>query len=381
MSTAPITPSVAAWAIRESGYSTEEVAVATGSTPAAVAAWLRGTEQPTTTQARKLAQKVRRPFALLFRATPPDSTTPAVAFRAPIADEMRDLNPDERRYLRQAARLQEFVAIARRELDMAPVDLPVVRTTDDPETAARAVRDRLGVTASDQAAWQSEYEAMRAWREAVERMGILVFALPLGSESCRGMALASEWAPIVVANTHWNHKARIFTLFHEIGHLLSRSTSACASSWSQGAKSEPCERWCEEFAAALLMPWEGVEDRLRAIGAAQVVGSVDDVSSLARHFKVSLQAVTIRLISKGRARWTLWKKLPRQSNKKQGGGGSSDEPRTQDVARLSEFGRGAIDLLLRGLHAEKLDRSQVTSHLRLSDEALSTLETKLGRQQ
>jgi Zn-dependent peptidase ImmA (M78 family)/transcriptional regulator with XRE-family HTH domain len=377
MTTVPVTPAVVAWAVDESGFSLDEIADATDTPAGVVSAWLKGTELPSLGQARKLAKKLRRPLAALLWATPPVEPLPEIAFRAPIAEEMRDLGSMERRYIRQSVRLQRVASWLRREMGTSHPSVASLDLSEDASVAAIQVRDLLGVAVETQLGWDSEYVALRTWREVVERFGVLTFSFPLGSESCRGMAFADTEAPVIVINTHWNAKARIFTLFHELGHVLTKTTSACAESWAHSGRSERVERWCEAFAAALLMPWPAVEQQLLK---RRISGEVDDLSiaiSLARAFKVSLQAVTLRLIHGGRAKWSLWEKIPRDSNDKADGGAPPDEPRTTPVIRIGELGSGVPSLLLQGMKRDLLERSQVASYLRVSDEELSEIERRL----
>lgn len=377
MGSVPVTPAVVSWAVDQSGFTVEEIADATDTTSASVAAWLKGTAQPSLGQARKLAKKLRRPLALLMWSSPPPDDTPDVAFRAPVADEMRDLNTVERRFIRQSARLQKVAGSLRSEIHDTLADLPALDRTKDASDAAAKVRRILGISVPDQIKWNSEFVAFRSWRAAFEKHGILVFTLPLGGDSCRGMTLADPTAPTIVINTHWNVRARIFTLFHELGHVLTGTTSACAASLKHSAR-DTVERWCEELAAAALMPWSAIEQHLTE---QRVSGSVDDLavaSSIARTFKVSLQAATLRLISGGRAKWTLWDQIPKDSDVKSGGGGAPEEPRTTPIIRIGELGRATVDLFVRGMKADLIDRSQVASYLRVGDDALSEIERRIS---
>ena len=376
---APITPEVVSWAVDRSGYSVEEIASAIGQPADAIKGWLDGSAQPTVSQAKALAAKLKRPFALLLWSAPPKDDVPKMAFRAPVASEMRDLNPVERRYIRQAVRLQGGMIWVRQELNDEPFRFPGIRADSSPADAAEVARSALGISIETQLGWKTEYEAFRQWRAVFEARGLCVFSLSLGSDSCRGMTLASEQAPVIVINTAWNPNARIFTLFHELGHVLSRTTSACATSWAKTTEPmyNPIERWCEEFAATALLPLHAVEAHLRRIRVSKVT-DIHTAGGIARTFKVSLQAATLRLIETGHATWKLWDQIPRDANAKSGGGGAGAEPRTTPVIRLGEFGRAAAEVLVRGMRAEVLDRSQVASYLRVNDDALDEIEQKLA---
>jgi Zn-dependent peptidase ImmA (M78 family) len=84
----------------------------------------------------------------------------------------------------------------------------------DPNVAAAVTRDWLGITVEEQIAWLSEYTAFSQWRSCLQSHGVLVFAL--APDACRGITLANERVPVVIVNTAFNTRARIFTLFHEL---------------------------------------------------------------------------------------------------------------------------------------------------------------------
>jgi len=73
-----------------------------------------------------------------------------------------------------------------------------------------------------------------------------VFVLPLGSNSARGVSLWNVAAPAQFVNSAWNVEARIFTMFHEIGHLVMRTSSACVGYVNAREDVQrSIERWCD----------------------------------------------------------------------------------------------------------------------------------------
>lgn len=112
----PITPSVLTWAVKESGYGPDVVAAKVGLPPETLAEWLRGGGQPNLTQFRKLADTLKRTPAALLLPEPSRRPAVLVEFRGPPGAEHSELTPTERRYLREARRLQELVSWLQTEL-------------------------------------------------------------------------------------------------------------------------------------------------------------------------------------------------------------------------------------------------------------------------
>lgn len=251
----PITPSVLEWAIAESGYTQPEVSSWIEGGEETLASWLDETAKPSLTEMKVVAGRLHRQLATFLLPEPPVSTGVSIQFRNPLGGPARSLNPVERRYVRRAMRIQTAHAWLLRELGH---DLPALATAtvnSRSTEVAEAVRASLGVTVDQQRDWRTASAAFDAWRESVEHLGVLVFLFPLGEDSCRGFSLWDDAAPLIAINTRWRDEARILTLFHELGHLVTRSNSACQlSETSTGDVTEPAERWCESFVAAILIP-------------------------------------------------------------------------------------------------------------------------------
>ncbi len=370
-----ITPTVLKWAIRESGYTESQVAGELGVSERELRAWLTGAERPSLTHFRKLAVLLKRTPATFLLPTVPLQPTRPVDFRHPPA--MRTTaNADERRYLREATRLQDTVAWLTTQLGETPPRFPEYDLTTDVERAAQYLRQRLQplrrTTLED---WRSHSQAFDAWRGALEAAGILVFLFPLGKQAARGFSLWNHRAPLVAVNTAWNEAARIFTLFHECGHLLTRTSSVCVERVGRLSRpTDPAERWCEEFAAAALLPWVDVTDLLRRRfnwRPGETITSLDVPRAIANEFKVSWRAAAIRLIERGAASWTLYKRIPPVADTKRAGGAAEGRDRGQ--IRVDQYGWRVINLFVRAMDRQVLGRTDVLDYLDVPDAALDRL--------
>jgi len=368
----PITPDVLAWVISESGYNEKEIADAVGVSVEILEQWKLGNTKPTLTQVRKLATKLHRPLASLLLPKPPASRPLPVKFRKPIGQQ-RDLTPNERRYLRRAARLQEILSWVANELHVPVSPAPAASLSESAATVAKRAREMLEIRDSSQIAWPSSSSAFDHWRAALESRDHIVFMFSLGKDACRGFSIWDERAPVIAINTAWNEEARIFTLMHEFGHLITRTSSACIESIKANANADPVERWCERFAADVLMPSESITKALMKWGwrTGTPIVSLNLPSRIARRFRVSLRAAVIRLIELGAASWTLYDEIPPISDKKKEGGGGSGRRRTQ--IRQDEFGQRATTLLVRAVEKDVLSRSQAIDFLDIPDGAFDDL--------
>lgn len=384
----PITPSVLAWAIAEDGRNHIDLATAVGVDEAVLDEWLEGESLPTVGEVSRLASVLRRPRAMFFMPRPPESASLPASFRHPPGDD-RLVSAAARRSVRLARRMQSVISGAMS--DNGAVDIPRYPLSMAPEAAASAARQWLGVTVSQQASWTNDYDGMHAWRAALDEKGIFVFALDIGgssqrmrpkvsglvSEEVRGFSAWDDNAPMIVVNARKvSAAARSFTLGHELGHLVTRVDAACVDPTPFLPFGEPTERWCEEFAAALLMPPDAVL-RFARMERALTTPSADlgDVVAVKNAFRVSGRAAALRLIDLGLAQRSLYpiveaafRPKPPDPTKEMKGG----TPRWKK--RLRQFGPRALDTVfseVSPIEALSILRMTVPDARELSDQVPS----------
>lgn len=96
--------------------------------------------------------------------------------------------------------------------------------------------------------------------------------------------LGAHGAEIIVRRSDPSYRRR-YTIAHELGHWLINSEQC------EPESSEAEERWCEDFAAALLMPREQVLNYLRV----PIPRLLDRIESGPRAFRVSRMAFRVRI--------------------------------------------------------------------------------------
>lgn len=111
---------------------------------------------------------------------------------------------------------------------------------------------------------------------------------PFDSAEFSGFSLFDEYAPLIFVNGKEAHSAQIFIMLHEVGHLV-LGKSAVSNDAVNAEGSHRSESWCDEFAAAFLMPADEVRE------AAPHSLAEDTVVSVAKRFRVSTLAPLNRL--------------------------------------------------------------------------------------
>jgi Zn-dependent peptidase ImmA (M78 family) len=366
-----ITPAVLKWAIAESGYADQEVADGIHVPVEILREWMQGVSKPSKAKVEALAAKLKRPSALFLLPEEPHSAVPKVQFRRPAGSSRTKPNPKELRWLREAARVQETLAWAVRELGEAPAQLPLVRPNSPVESTAIDLYSLLTVTGISPPAAPTDSQIQSLWRERLGSLGVFVFLLPLGADSIRGFSLYDDVAPVIAVNTKWSYRPRVFSMLHEFVHLVSRTSSACVeTSFSQRHlphEDDRVERWCEEVASAILMPWELVTVYIRDhLRNARRVESLEQLYKVANHFKTSARATALRLIGRDVASWALYNQIPKANEEKRSGGGASGG-RNREEIREDEYGQRTIRVFAAAVENELLTSTDAAGYLKISD--------------
>jgi Zn-dependent peptidase ImmA (M78 family) len=346
-----------------------------GSNPGTIMSWESGKADPTLAGLQKLSSLYRRPLAALLLGAPPADPLRPPDYRT-FDGAQQTLSRDSLVAVRRAQWIVEKYKDLELPIRADPsVALESAGAADEKmETVAEALRQRLRVSLSDQQAWADPYEALRVWRERVESIGIIVLQLPMPLAEIRGFSLASSLPRLICLNRSDAIRARSFTLFHEVGHVLIGSGGLCLpfdSIARSGAAAE--ERQCNDLAGAVLVP----ENQLRALVAGRELdANIEDASleSLAGRFQVSKEVLWYRLrrldlISEQTfsEKWPTWRK--RWGHTPTSGGAAE----TAVQRTIRQLGRGLVQPVLQAEQVGAVPAQQAAELLGIRAKDLAAL--------
>lgn len=348
---AGVQPSVIRWARESMGMSFEDVAQKLKRPLEEVKAWeAEDGSPPTYAQLESLAYKVfKRPLAVFFLPAPPDEISPEREFRTLPDADLRTLHPDTYVQVRKAHAFQITLKevfegknpsakqIAREaQLDMQQ---PV-------EPQARSVRELIGISLQDQVGWKSDEVAMKRWRETVEANGVFVFKAPFKQKEISGFCLLDADFPLIYLNNGTTKTRQIFSLLHELAHLLLNVNGISkfdASYMSRlPARERRIEQFCNRIAAEMLIPSDDFGRQIAGLpGNAE---SVQDhlYADLASRYGVSREAILRRLLDLNRVSQAFYERKAKfwTSQKKATSGG--DWYASQNVYLSDRFAQEVI---------------------------------------
>ena len=363
----PINRKTLKWARESANISVEEVASRMKKATVIVEDWEKeGANSPTYIQLEKLAYEIyKRPIAIFFFPDPPSEVDPKGSFRTLPASELDDLPSTFLKLFRDAQAMQ----INLEELNDGtnPEQNKIFRdlsfsARDNAESTATAVREYLGITLKTQLQWKDVRTALKEWRRAIESKGIYVFKDAFHLDEISGFCIYDHEFPVIYLNNSMPLTRQIFTLFHELIHLLLKTGGIDKRNDAFLRKlrgdNKRAEVLCNKFAGAFLVPDSDFETILE-----KVEPDEEGIRQLADRYKVSREVVLRKCLDRKlidrvyyeqkREQWTE----EAQKRRKQDKGG--DYYRNVVAYR----GETYLDLAFKKYYQGRFDASQLAEYL------------------
>lgn len=372
----PITPDVVRWARERAGYSLEDAARHFKK----IEAWELGSAQPTYVQVEQMADRFKIPVAVFFFPQPPTVPSIEQSFRTLTAADFAEIPRTVRLFLRRGKAMQLNLA----ELNDAKNPAGRIISRDlktSPNTAldkiAAQVRDYLGVSIDEQSSWKGIDEALEKWREVfATKAGVYIFKDAFRAPGYFGFCLYDDEFPIIYVNNSAAKSRQIFTIFHELGHLLFHTSGVDINDEHfiehLGNVEQKIEIICNGLAARVLVPDDILSKMLEGTKIGRPLAS-----ELAQYFNVSREVIYRRFLDRGlidsdeyeaaAAEWT-----------------SQIRPKAPDSSgnyynsQHAYLGQRYIDLAFTRYHQHRFDSRQLAEYLNLKPKNLPTFAEKFA---
>ena len=297
-----VNPKIIQWARERARYSLESVAVKFKKEVSVIEKWESGEDFPTYSQLEKLAEIYKRPLALFFFPEPPLEAEEKQEFRTLPDFEIENLAADTIYALRQAKAMQLSLQEINNGINPSTKKIfqdISVSSSDDLRILAEQIRNYLNVTLEEQLTWNDQETALKKWRSAVEEAGIFIFKRSFKQREISGFCLIDIEFPIIYLNNSTEKSRQIFTIFHELAHILLQTNGITKSDDryinSLQGENKYIEIFCNKFAAEFLLPNHVFSEIIR-----ETVVNVNDndkiISKISSDYKVSREVVLRKLL-------------------------------------------------------------------------------------
>ncbi len=303
-----VKPALLRWARETAGLTREEAAQKIGVKPERLAGWeAEPAWRPTVVQLRKASHVYRRPLAVFFLPAPPAQPAPLHDFRRLPADAATRSSPELLLEMRRARRRRAVALELLEDLGRPHPEFPLrAALDDDAEEMAQRARAWLQVPLEMQTRWTADYDALNGWLAALEARGILVFQtgeVPIGE--MRGFSLNEHILPVIVLNAKDAPRGRVFTLMHELTHVMLSRGGVCDPllvGRQARTADERVEMYCNRVAGAILVPRDTLLTHPSVAATRGPREWPDDtLKQLAEQFAVSREVILRRMVILGRA--------------------------------------------------------------------------------
>ncbi len=300
---------------------------------------LEDKQEPALGVISKIARELSVPKFTFFMSQPPEL--------GGILPDFRSERPHETQKSRQAVEVIQFAQGVQRVAvalaDKASNELPqfTAQSTSEIEAFALDVRSYFEISLEDQRDVKDARAFSTLCRKKIEDKGIYVLHASFPSEDGSGFCLYHPKHPVIVVNTKNQTRARrLFTLIHELSHVLMGKSGIS----DPFIRKNVVERRCNQFAGAFLAPRSFIRPLLKNVTLPRRP-DVDDVAWVSRRLKISQEASVLRLEQLGifvdgsHASWLATMKSlggnPDYSEKR---GGPGTGPPPQEKTKLARYG-------------------------------------------
>jgi len=267
-------------ALREtSGYSVEEIAKRLKTSKEKIVSVEEGKSSFTLIQIKKLANIYRRPLTAFFSSSIPELP------KVPDYRINREKRLTPQVYL--AERRAHYLSERIKELSVKRSQIPSFSEGLSADELAKEFRRRLKIELIKS---QKPDELLAYYKKVLEDiLTIIIIEYPLKADDVRAFSIYSD-VSVIVLNEEDKSSIKLFSLFHEVCHLLKKTAGICSLEIEQ--QNQDMESYCNLFAAEFLVPSDDLESEVKRFGQ---IGD-EAINQLTEIYGVSKQVIMIRLL-------------------------------------------------------------------------------------
>jgi len=370
----PVTPSVVTWARKRAQYSIEEAQKHFKK----IAEWEDGISLPTYPQLEQMSDKFKCPIAVFFFPNPPESEAIEQTFRTLPEQEFEQIPRTVKVLLRKGRSMQ--INLAELNDDTNPANNLITQDIQfeidgSIDEMATKIREYLGVSLDQQFQWSTAEEALENWRQILNDVGIFIFKDPFYDKNYSGFCLYDDNFPIIYVNNSTTKTRQIFTIFHELAHLIFHTSGVDALDDSYIASlpitAQKIEIICNRFAGRFLVPEDTFDEFLTGY-----LPNRETAAMLADKYCVSREVIYRKFLDRGLITQTeydsaadLW--IKQKGPEEQGG--------NYYYNQRAYLGDQYINLAFKRYYQNRFDIVRLAEYLNIKPKSVSNFEATYVR--
>jgi len=371
-----INPRMITWARERSGLSVADLADKMKRDVIEIESWEDGSKKISYSILEQLAYRyLKIPLAVFFFPEPPPIDDPVNKFRRLPEVELEKLSPDTYKKVRLAQSYQDSLYFLLSETKQPKSIIHKLSPKDyDPIKFAQIVRRHLGMSLEKQYSFISSEEAFKAWRQVLEKAGIYTFKDSLEDKFISGFSLIDEEYPIILINNSNAFPRQVFTLIHELAHILYGVSGVTDFDESfidmMEEEQKDLEINCNKFAAHFLVPDTVFIDDLSFFKTT----GVESISKIAAKYSVSREVILRRLLDYGAVSRDFYKRKSLEWNKEYINRRKQSEGGHFYYTRLAYLGTGFTQIAFENHALGRISIAELGQHLNTNSKNLKKLK-------
>ena len=290
-----INPEILLWARESAGYSLEYICA----TNKKYSDWESGKDFPTYAELEKLANKFKRPLAIFFFPEAPQEISQKKSFRTIPEYEFDSLPPNIKFLFRKGLSMQENLKELNnnKNTEYTTFTKSLGEFSNFNSKNIEQIRKLLDVSFDIQFRTNNRDEMFEIWRNSFADVGIYVFKEAFKDNNVGGFCLYDEMYPIIFVNNSTTKNRQIFTLFHELAHLIFKGNHIDLSDRDYvdnlPNNTKKIEIICNKFAGDFLVPNSVLENIIKDSTISEKY-----IEQLSDKFSVSREVIARKLLDK-----------------------------------------------------------------------------------
>lgn len=264
--------------------------------------WENGDELPSVTEAKKLCGLYDIPFSALFLSEIPNRDNTTYIDRRTYKDNLdKEISYELWKEINRLKSCREC-AIELLDLNEYKNVFDELDFENNSEINSQKVREIFNIETPFKNKTAYGNKAFNFFRDKIESKGIMVLQIEgISIKEIRGLSLNYQILPIIGVNKNDSDRAKVFTLFHELAHLIRRTSNLCLVDFNDREDEE--EKICNRLASDILIPGNSINTNVQG----KDVSDDKEIEILSNKYAVSKFVIIKKLYDLNIIDFTLYK--------------------------------------------------------------------------
>ncbi len=354
---------VLVWARESLALNRNQAAERTGVSARRMAQLEEGEKQITLSELKEFSKAYKRTIATLLLKEPPKEKPLPQDRRTIDSKDVGSFHEKSIMAIRKARALSLSYIELKQELG---IEIPrfnfFASLKEQPQLVAIKLRQFLNLDELREI--KNINHALEAYIEKVESLGVAVFQLSLTQDKLRGFSLTDETIPIIgIKRGGEQATAKIFTLFHELGHIILNEGGLCDLSEKSTIE---IEKWCNAFSGEVIIPSVEILQMKIVVEQKQADNKnwrLKDLATLGSYFHAGPLAILRSLLENKLTTIAFYNEKHQAWNKPKFGRAKTPEGRNLAKEAIQEKGKTYISLAFSAFDQNRIDMKGLSDFL------------------